>query len=236
MARRGRTHFGCSRPATAQPFPNRRDAENSPVATCLDPSSMALLVAAGASGEQFQLDAGFAIGVINGDALHQLGSALHSRPMAGPGSVLEPSCADLFRASHAFPLGCFPPLGRQAGPRLHVALDRRSNFTSPPSRGRRQGEGVFGRARVPGSCRNSARAGSRCRRSRPAVSPCVEYRRSGKRELATPTPTRWDNDQTAGRVIPQASQPCAGRRNRSFQTANGSPAGRLGFGRGTTTA
>jgi hypothetical protein len=60
---------------------------------------MALLVAAGASGEQFQLDAGFAIGVINGDALHQLGSALHSRPMAGPGSVLEPSCADLFRAS-----------------------------------------------------------------------------------------------------------------------------------------
>jgi hypothetical protein len=137
---------------------------------------------------------------------------------------------------HAFPLGCFPPLSRQAGPRLHVALDRRSNFTSPPSRGRRQGEGVFGRARVPGWCRNSARAGARCRRSRPAVSPCVEYRRSGKRELATPTPTRWDNDQTAGRVIPQASQPCAGRRNRSFQTANGSPAGRLGFGRGTTTA
>ena len=60
---------------------------------------MALLVAAGAGGEQFQLDAGFAIAVINGDALRQLGSALHSRPMAGHGSVLEPSCADLFRAS-----------------------------------------------------------------------------------------------------------------------------------------
>jgi hypothetical protein len=39
-----------------------------------------------------------------------------------------------------------------------------------------------------------------------------------------------DNDQTAGPVTPQASRPCAALRNRSFQTANGSPAGRLGSG------
>jgi hypothetical protein len=42
MARRGRTRFGCSRPATAQPFLTAA-TENSPVATCLDPSSMGSL-------------------------------------------------------------------------------------------------------------------------------------------------------------------------------------------------
>jgi hypothetical protein len=70
---------------------------------------MTLLVAAGTGSEQFQLDAGFAIGGINGDALPQLGSALHSRRMAGPGSVLEPSCADLFRASTPFLSGARLP-------------------------------------------------------------------------------------------------------------------------------
>ena len=123
MARRGRTHFGCSRPATAQPFPNRRDAENSPVATCLDPSSMALLVVAGRGGEQFRLDAGLAIGVINGDALRQLGSALHSRPMAGPRSVLKPSCADLFRASTPFLSGPSLPYAARPARGHRPALD-----------------------------------------------------------------------------------------------------------------
>jgi hypothetical protein len=69
----------------------------------------------GAGGEQFQQDTGFVIGVINGNALRQLGSALHSRPMAGPGSVLEPSCADLFRAS-TLSFRVFPSLRRQTGP------------------------------------------------------------------------------------------------------------------------
>ena len=118
MTRRGRTHFGCSRPATAQPSLIAA-TENSPVATCLEPSSMPLLVVAGAGVEQFQLDAGFAIGVINREALRQLGSGPHSRPMAGPGSVLESVMRGLVPRIHDFPFALpFPaPPSRPAAAR-----------------------------------------------------------------------------------------------------------------------
>ena len=77
---------------------------------------------------------------------------------------------------HAFPFGCSPPLRRQAGPRLHLALDRRPFHLSPV-------DGGEGRLRG-GSAAPEFRGFADIRASRIAVSArhrppgCTSRRRS----------------------------------------------------------
>ena len=58
---------------------------------------------------------------------------------ADPHSIFSFVMRGLVPRIQAFPFGCFPSLRRQAGPRLHVALDRRSNFSPLPRDGERAG-------------------------------------------------------------------------------------------------